>query len=972
MEIGKTYHGFKLTEQSEVDEINSAAKIFVHEKSGAKLLNLASDDDNNVFSISFRTPPEDSTGVAHILEHSVLCGSRKFPVKEPFVELLKGSLKNFLNAFTFPDKTMYPVASKNEKDFFNLMDVYLDAVFYPNIYKNEEIFLQEGWHYNLESKDDEITYKGVVYNEMKGAFSSPESVLFRMIQKTLYPDTTYGVESGGDPDDIPNLTYEQFINFHKKYYHPSNSYIFLYGDIDLEKKLEFLDKEYLSAFDNDMVDSTIKTQSSFEEMSETSGFYPILDDEEENDKTYMALNFVTGSVKDPETVLGLTILEDLLLESSGSQFKKALIESGLGKDVFGIYEVDLMQPVFSIILKNGNASQKEEFKKLVFEELQKLVDNGIDPKLVEASVNKKEFSLRESEGDGYPKGLSYNLTSMTSWLYDLDPLLHLRYENPITSIREKSTKGFFEELIREFFIDNTHSSFVILEPSKGLENRNSQALADNLKEFKDSLSEDDIQNLVDQTINLNKFQSTPDSQEQLNSIPVLDIKDIKKDPEELPLVEKEESVTTLHHPVFTNGIAYIRTMFDSTCIPQQQLSTLSLLDALLGDVDTENYTYMELTNEINTYLGCLNFSYANYVQSDDSTVYYPKFCISSKALVSKVDKMMELSSEVIQRSDFSCKKRLKEIVQKLRSRIEMNIMNSGHSIAYKRIIAQLSQAASYNEQMSGLTFYDYIVDLDENFEDKAESIISDLNKIYKMVFRKENMIVSITADEKDYDLIRDHINNFVDSLDDTSYDNVEYDFKLERTNEGLYIPGQVQYVCKGADFIEAGYEYNGKLKVMQTIARLDYLWNNVRVKGGAYGAMTNFSRSGNMFFVSYRDPNLTETLDIFDQIHSFFADIDLDERELTKYIIGTIANLDHPLTPSAKGAQALNDYISNVSYEQVKKERHEVLATSAEDIKEFSTMLKVLMNNAITCVVGSEKKIKENSEVFDSVKKIID
>ena len=972
MEISKIYHGFKLIEESPVHEINSVGQLFRHEKSGAQLLHIACDDDNNVFSIGFRTPPKDSCGVAHILEHSVLCGSRKFPTKEPFVELLKGSLKNFLNAFTFPDKTMYPVASKNEKDFFNLMDVYLDAVFYPNIYKNEEIFMQEGWHYELNSKDEPLTYKGVVYNEMKGAFSSPEGVLFRLIQKTLYPDVTYGVESGGDPECIPDLTYADFLDFHTKFYHPSNAYIFLYGDVDLDKKLKFLNDEYLEAFEKKDVDSEIGFQQPFDKMVEYKEDYAILEDEEDKDKTFFALNFVTGRVDDPELTLGLSILENMLLDSSGSPFKKAILGSGLGKDLFGFYETDLLQPVFSIILKNSNNEKKDKFKKLVFSELKKLADEGIDEKLIEASLNSKEFCLRETENDGYPKGLSYNLTAMSSWLYGADPLMHLRYEEELKSIREKAHKGYFEQLITTYFLENNHCSLISLEPSRGLGARQSSELKDKLESYKSSLSEEQLDTIVEMTERLEERQSAQDSPEALATIPVLDIEDIDTETERLPLVEKQGEFTTLHHPAFTNGIAYVRILFDSGCVPVDQLSTLSLLDALLCDVDTENYTYMEFSNEVNTYLGALHFSGTNYVENGDSSVFYPKFIVSSKALVSQVGKMMELAGEVIYNTQLTDKARIHEIVRRLRSRMEMNIMQSGHSIAYKRIATHMSQAAAYNEYMSGLTFYDYIVDLDDNFTTKSDGLLSDLDSIYSSIFNKEGIIVSITAEEVDCNIVQKHIDAFVTKLPECGGEKINYSFDLEAKNEALLIPGQVQYVCKGSNFKKLGYEYSGKFRVMASIARLDYLWNNVRVKGGAYGAMTSFTRTGNMFFVSYRDPNLTETLDIYDGIGEFFENLDIDERELQKYIIGAISQIDQPMTASSKGGQALSNYISHLSYEEEQKEREDVLSITLEDIKEFSKMLKELMADAIICVVGTDEKIKESAELFDDMRIVIE
>ena len=466
--IGTNYNGFILVREENIKEVNSIARIFEHEKTGARLLHMENDDTNKVFSIGFKTPPEDSTGVMHILEHSVLCGSRKFPTKEPFVELVKGSLNTFLNAMTFSDKTIYPIASQNEKDFFNLMDVYLDAVFYPNIYKTKEILMQEGWHYDLEKKEDELTYKGVVYNEMKGAFSSPEGILMRKIQETLFPDNTYSNESGGDPKYIPDLTYEQFIDTHKKYYHPSNSYIFLYGDMNLEKCLKFINEEYLADFDRKEIDAEIKPQEKYNSIKDVEYIYSISEEDDDSEKTFLALNYVTGRSTDEEVYMDLNLLEYILLEAEGAPLKKALLDAEIGKDVFGSFDGGILQPVFSIIAKNSDVSKKEEFRKVVYDTLNDIVKNGIDKKLIEGCINAFEFRLREADTGGYPKGLVYYMNAMDSWLYGGDPLMHIKYEHAIENVKKSLNTNHFEELIKKYMLDNTHASLLTLKPEKGL------------------------------------------------------------------------------------------------------------------------------------------------------------------------------------------------------------------------------------------------------------------------------------------------------------------------------------------------------------------------------------------------------------------------------------------------------------------------------------------------------------------------
>jgi len=632
LEIGKMYNGFKLLEESTINEINSKALLFQHEETGARLLKLENEDDNKVFSIAFRTPPKNSTGVAHILEHSVLCGSRKFPTKEPFVELIKGSLNTFLNAMTFADKTMYPVASRNKKDFFNLMDVYLDAVFYPNIYNYPQIFMQEGWHYELEDKNSDITYKGVVYNEMKGAYSSPESILMRKISESLFPNTTYGVESGGDPDFIPELSYEEFIDFHKKYYHPSNSYIFLYGDGDVLEELKFIQDNYLKDFHRLNIDSSIKIQPSFPKMREMTVDYPISPNEKEEDKTFLSLNFAVGKSTDKELYLAFDILEHLLLETPAAPLKKALIGANIGKDVFGIFDSSILQPSFSVVVKNSNEDKKDEFKQVVFNTLKDLVENGIDKKLIESSINIKEFALREADFGGYPTGLIYGIKCMDSWLYDGNPFMHLNYEPQLEKVKEALRSNYFERLIKEYILNNNHSSLLIVKPKKGLGEEKEEQLKKNLKSYKEKLSEKEINNLIEETTKLKERQTTSDSPESLKKIPLLSIDDIERNTEELPLELGEESgIKILKHNIFTNKIAYINLYFNTTVVPQELIPYVGLLSSVLGKVSTKKYSYEELSNEVNIHTGGIYYTATAYSDSKELDGFVPMLKIKAKA-----------------------------------------------------------------------------------------------------------------------------------------------------------------------------------------------------------------------------------------------------------------------------------------------------------------------------------------------------
>lgn len=968
--LNEVYHGFKLVEEKEVKEINSKARIFEHKKSGARLLSLQNDDDNKVFSIGFRTPPSDSTGVPHIMEHSVLCGSRKFPIKDPFVELAKGSLNTFLNAMTFSDKTIYPVASRNEKDFFNLMDVYLDAVFYPNIYKYPEILAQEGWHYELNSKEDEITYRGVVYNEMKGVFSSPEDILYRKIQESLFPDTTYGVESGGDPEYIPDLTQEQFLEFHRKFYHPSNSYIYLYGNGDLEKQLEFIDKEYLSKFERKEIDSHIDYQKPFGEIKEVKAEYPIARENAGEDKTFLTLNFGFKE-NNPEVYLAFEILEYLLLETPAAPLKKVLIEKNIGKDVYGFFDHGILQPVFSIIVKNSNENKKEEFKKIVFDTLSSLAKNGIDKKLIEACINIKEFKLREEDTRSYPKGLIYYIKAMDSWLYDKHPLTYLEYEETLSKIKSALTTNYFEKLIEEYLINANHGTMLILSPKAGLAEEKDERLKNKLKEYKASLSEEEIEEMINRTIALRERQTSEESKEDLEKIPLLSLEDINPKAEKLPLKEMRLGDNTLLlHNMFTNKIAYIKFVFDTRTVEEKLIPYIGLLSGILGKIGTENHDYSDLANEINIYTGGVAFSSATFIQNGTKGEYVPKFIVKSKALIEKVPKLLELLEEILVRTKLDDKKRLKEIIQEMKSRLEMAIFDAGHIVAANRLFSYFSPVGRYEELISGLEFYEFVEELERNFDSKVNEIIENLQEVERAIFNKKNLIISVAVDEEGYKDIEGNLENFLNKLRDNNLEIKEYNLEFKNKNEGLLTQGNVQYVVKGYNYRELGYGYKGSMQVLRTIESLEYLWNKIRVLGGAYGAFASFGRSGNMFFGSYRDPNLKETLEVYDKAEEYLKNFTVDDREMTKYIIGTISSLDAPLTPASKSEKALAYYLSKITYEDLQKERDEILGCTQEDIRAFADMIKDCMSKNYLCVLGNSSKLKENKEVFEELKEV--
>lgn len=965
--------------EEKLEDMNGIGKLLVHKKTGARVALIANEDNNKVFSIGFRTPPVNSTGVAHIIEHSVLCGSKNFPAKDPFVELAKGSLNTFLNAMTYPDKTLYPVASVNDQDFKNLMHVYMDAVLYPNIYQKKEIFMQEGWHYELEQEEDELTYNGVVYNEMKGAFSSPESQMFRLVQNSLFPDTTYGVESGGDPDFIPELTYEEFINFHKTFYHPSNSYIYLYGDMDFTERLEWLDKEYLNQYDRLQVDSEVKLQAGFASMREVKAFFSLSEEEDATDNTYISLNTVIGNSLDKELGLTFQVLDYVLLQAPGAPIKQALLDARIGKDIIGGYEDELRQPIFMIIAKNSEEEKKEQMISIVKGVLNDLITKGIDEKSLRAAINYYEFKYREADFGQFPKGLLYGLRAMGSWLHDdKKPFLHLKDSAGYDFLKEKIGTGYYEKVVKEYLLDNKHASTVILKPKAGLNNEKEQQLKKKLADYKASLSKEEIQKIIQETTALKQFQEIPSTKEELEMIPLLTREDIRRQIEPLTNIEhKIDEVKVLHHNVYTNKIAYVRLLFGVKQVPKELLPYASLLSFVLGYVDTENFTYLDLSNEVNIHTGGIGTNIRSFSVKGTSEDYYPVFEFSTKVLYDKLSEAFRLIEEMLYRTKFDDQKRLKEIVDEIKSKLQMNFNSSGHSVAVDRATSYYSVHGLFKEVTTGISLYQFIEDLADNFETKAGNAIAKLKELMKMIFTKENLLVSVTADEEGFQRFEEKLPVFVDHLPAKADNKLfeAYDttaLKPECLNEGFKTAMQVQYVARTGNFMKAGYEYHGAMKVLKTILSYDYLWVNVRVKGGAYGCMCGFSGvDGDAYFTSYRDPNLKETNQIYEKVVDYIASFEADERDVTKYIIGTFSTLDTPLTPQSKGKRSLSMYLGNITEEDLQKERDQVLKVTISDIRALHKAVKAVLDAGNICVIGNEEKLNENKNLFKEVKSLM-
>lgn len=964
---------YEILDEHRVEDVQSDGFILRHKKSGARIAILSNNDDNKVFYIGFRTPPEDETGVPHIIEHTTLCGSKKFPVKDPFIELAKGSLNTFLNAMTYPDKTVYPVASCNDQDFKNLMDVYLDAVFNPNITKYEEIFKQEGWHYELTGKDDELKINGVVYNEMKGAYSSPDEVLSSQIYRSLFPDNTYSKDSGGNPEYIPKLTYEAYLDFYHKYYHPSNSYIYLYGDMDVVERLEWLDKEYLSLYDYKKVNSEINKQPAFDEIKNVEAEYSITMDDSQENKTYLSYNRVVGDSLDEMLYQAFDVLDYALVSSPGAPVKQALIDAGIGDDVYGSYDAGILQPVFSFVAKNANASQTDEFESIIENTLKEVVKTGINKEALLAGINSSEFKFREADFGQFPKGLLFGLNCLDSWLFDdMKPFIHLECLGTFAKLRKAVDTDYFEKLIQEYLLDNTHGSSVTVKPKRGLGNEREEALAKELSDYKASLSDEEIDKLIEETEHLKKYQEEPSSDEDLRKLPMLTRADMKK--EAMPFSNIEDTlsdVKVVRHDIESNGIDYISFLFDAGDFAQSELGYLGFFTNALGLVSTENYSYTDLANATNIYTGGISTGTASHPDIKDRNNFVFKFEVKLKVLEKNLDKALELMEQMLLASDFTDTKRLGEIVAQIKARLQANLSSSGHLVAAMRSMSSFSRYALYQDELKGIAFYRSICRIEKELSESPKSVSDKLAAIAKKLFARNRMLISFTGNNEAYGNAKPSLEKVIAGFDKMSAVGNQAEVHFNTAKEAFIDASQIQYVAKTGDFICEGYEYTGALRLLRIILSYDYLWINVRVKGGAYGCMNTFLRSGESYFVSYRDPNLSDTLDVYDRIPEYIKSFSPDERDMTKYIIGTFSALDTPMNPEAKGSRSLSAYLEGITYEQIQKERNEILNAQPEDIRRLADLVEAVLKKDSICVIGNENMIKESAGLFENVEKLI-
>ena len=965
MEINKVYSGFRLDRIERIDEINGTAYEMKHEKSGARLIYIDSPDSNKVFNIAFRTTPHNSTGVAHIMEHSVLCGSRKFPLKEPFVELVKGSLNTFLNAMTYPDKTMYPVASKNDKDFRNLMDVYLDAVLYPRVRDDAEIVMQEGWHYELDHADDELTYKGVVFNEMKGVYSSPDSVLERQMMRELFPDTTYGVDSGGDPDHITDLTYEEFQEFYRVHYHPSNSYIFLYGDMNIEEQLAFLNDEYLSHFDAIEVHTEVALQAPFTEGKVVSYPYSVGSEEPTDNRTLHSFAYVLPSVT-PEHSLAFEVLTHALLTSPAAPLKQALVKAGIGSDVSGYYLDSIRQPMWTVQATGSNLDKQADLQRIVESTLQELCDKGLDKELLEASLNSIEFALRESDFGGRPIGLAYVIRMMDNWLYDNDPLELLHYEEALANIRKGLAGTYFEDLIRHSILDNNHKVLVSIYPERGLQERKDAEVKEHLAAVKANMTKEEIDAIVEQTKRLKIRQETPDSEEALASIPLLELSDLNPNIEAVERRESKIDNTKVHFvPTFTKGINYVGLYFNLSCLTEDELFYADILSDILGRIDTSERGYEALAKDINMNLGGLSSDVTAISKDGKRDEFTPLMIVRAKALHSKLPDLCRLINEVVQKADYSDDRRLTELVQESKAIWDNEAFRRGNSIVSQRVMAQVSAVGKFRDN-GNFGFYQKISELASN--PAALPLLPEkLADVARKIFRANNVDIMFVGEEGELEAFENLMKPLIETWDTTELNNDVLQITRLSGNDGIVTAGKVQYVAQGGNFVDHGFKHVGQMSVLETILRYEYLWIRIRVQGGAYGAFANFYDDGNMIFCSYRDPNLVETLNVYKELPQYLREFTLTDREMRKYIIGTMSSLDLPMTPALRGPRAMGMYFSGAKLEDKVEFRKQVIACKPEDIVALADVVEPVLKDNHICTMGNEQKIKDAGDVFDNI-----
>ncbi|MBQ9424469.1 MAG: insulinase family protein [Erysipelotrichaceae bacterium] len=958
MEINETIHGFKVNNIRHLDEINADLYEMIHEQTQAKAIWLKRDDENKTFSIGFKTTPVDDTGVFHILEHSVLNGSVKYPVREPFVDLLKGSLQTFLNAMTFPDKTVYPVSSRNDKDFINLMRVYMDAVFHPLVLSNPNIFYQEGWHYELNDVNEEPIYKGVVFNEMKGAFSSPDGIKSRLMMHNLFPDTCYGNESGGDPDFITDLSYEQFCATHRKHYNPSNSYIFLDGDMDIDTVLGIINDEYLCEYNAGGEKIAIDKQAPV--INEVTKEYEISPNEDPKGKSQMAFGYVIGDFDEYEKTVAFSLISSVLSSSNESPLKKAILSKGLGEDVSFDVQDGLLQPYVEIDVCNCDLENREEIQNTILEVLNSAVKEGLDREELKAALNQREFKAKERDFGGAPKGLVFAISALDSWLYGGDPAGSICFNDLFTSLREKLDTSYYEDLIRDLILNSKHKASVYLKPSNTLGEEKLAKEKARLKEKSASWSREDRQALVAMNAKLQKWQSQEDTPEQKATLPALHLEDLKKTPSRYPLeVRKENDTTILYHSTQTDGISYNSFIINADDLNEEELTITGQLMTLLGNLGTEKYDALTLSRLMRSVLGDFGASLTGARSYQERNKKFIQVAFSS---LSRNDReAIGLVKEILYHTDFSDAAAIRNILKQNLFATEQAFINAGHSLAIQRAAAYSSSVAAAGEYAKGYEAYTYLKKLDENFEERCEDYIAKLKEICSKLFVKERYIISVSGENADENI---HL-----LLDDAPHGTIGETCRIEplgRRNEGIAVPANISYAAKSS-MLDSSKDQIGTMFVLSNILTYDYLWTNIRVKGGAYGCGFRSGIARSAGFYSFRDPNPANSLNIYKETVDYLKQFLERTSSIENYIVGTTGEFD-PLL-SAKGSILTTDmeYMMDYSYEDKCRILDQILGCDLRDIEEAIRVFEYVNEDDNVCVIGNKAALEKCGDALKTI-----
>ncbi len=964
---GKHYHNFLLVEKRSMEALGSEVYLFKHSRLGCKALAIKNTDSNKTFCVSFNTIPEDSTGVAHILEHSVLMGSKKYPVKDVFGEIHKGGLMTFLNAMTGSDTTWYPYATRNMTEYFNIMDVYCDVVFNPLLLQST--FEQEGWHYHLEEPGQEIQFSGVVFNEMKGAFSDPIRSLFHNTFEGLLPGSTYAHESGGDPFYIPDLSYESFVDFHKSHYHPSNATFFFYGDADLAEELRYVEENFLQAFESAVDPAVIVDGTIIDSPVSIEDTYPVQPGTDLNNKTYLAVSSLIGTVDERTKNTAFQIIAHILFNSDASPLKSAIVEAGLCKDFGGVFLANSAhRTVMMTYLVGSDPEQSGSFQELYQTTLEEMVRQGLDQELVLAELNKFEFSLRE-EMNKAQRGLDLIGKALPAMKYGLDPFDPLDLNGLLQEIRQKVAQGgYFESLIREFLLNNQATVTVMLrpDPARLLDNRKKEQTR--LHEYAATLSTEDRNMLVDRTVELTALQATPNDQATLELLPSLTREDL--DP--APPMHAVTSSNIDHNLLLisdlpTNGICYIDFGFDCSHLPVDALPYLDLFGVLITELGTTTLDYKQFAKQINMYTGGFSHSYNTYLNHERSQAISPILWLSLKTLSSNLDRSLSLIAEVLKDLDLSNRKRIAEIVQREYAWAEHSVQSEGYTLAASRAFSHLSKAGQYNEYVNGAYAYQQLKHLALSYAQQEKHFLSTLEIIRDTLLKRQGLIINITAETNDITHFEQAVRPLLEALPENGKTfNFSPEFDTFPKNQAFCTSAEIVYNVQGCSLFRDTDVYKGSFEVLKTWISRDYLWNTVRQMGGAYGCFVQFNHlTGNFGVVSYRDPQVDKTYAAYDGLQAAIERLQLTPDTLSQLIIGTYGSCVPHQGPAAKGITARNDFLNGVSIEFKQKRIQEILSTTSEELLAYAQLFNRLRSEAVRVTIGNEAKIKEAAVNFD-------